>query len=197
MVAQTNYEPEKIIYNGDTYEYRYHHMEQYFKYYPNRRPVENVDSTIVNRNYIALFEINDNKFYLKDIFINLNKKTKNKQSVLKHVNTKQEPMFLNWITGLYDVGLGEKKFINNDTINPVYDHYFVFEVKKGEIGRTENFTYNQMKLFKDYQYRRFKSTSDYQKLYKRLLYNGMTESEAHFHIYQFILFYSKSNFLKK
>lgn len=195
--AQKKYEPENIIWNGTTYPYRYHHMEQYFRYYPDKRPVPNIDTTIVNRNYIAAFEVKDKKFFLKNMYINgRNPKTKD-VSVLAELNKKDEPMFLNWVSGLFDIGLGTEKFIENDSSAPIYDNYIVFEVQKGNIGRTETFTYNQLKLFKDYQYKRFKQSVEYQKLMRRLIYNGMTEGEASLHIYQFILFYSKSNFLKK
>ena len=195
--AQKKYEPENIIWNGTTYPYRYHHMEQYFRYYPDKRPVPNIDTTIVNRNYIAAFEVKDKKFFLKNMYINgRNPKTKD-VSVLAELNKKDEPMFLSWVNGLFDIGLGTEKFIENDSLAPIYDNYIVFEVQKGNIGRTETFTYNQLKLFKDYQYKRFKQSVEYQKLMRRLIYNGMTEGEASLHIYQFILFYSKSNFLKK
>ncbi|WKW47210.1 hypothetical protein P3875_03875 [Myroides sp. JBRI-B21084] len=196
IYAQTNYEPEQIIWNGKTYPYRYHHMEQYFRYYPSKRPIVNKDSTILNRNYVAVFEVINKKFYLNNLFISgTNSKIKN-QSVLTQINSKNEPMFLNWINGLFDIGISGEKFVKNDSITPVYDNYIVFEVKKGEITRTENFTYNQLKLFKDYQLRRFKQTIDYDKLLQRLINNGMSPFEASTHIYNFILFYSKSNFLK-
>ena len=195
--AQKKYEPENIIWNGTSYPYRYHHMEQYFRYYPDKRPVPNIDTTIVNRNYIALFEVKDNKFFLNNIYINgRNPKTKD-LSVLAELNKKDESMFLSWVTGLFDIGLGTEKFLANDSLNPIYNNYIVFEVQKGNIGRTETFNYNELKLFKDYQHKRFKQSTEYQKLMRRLIYNGMTEGEASLHIYQFILFYSKSNFLKK
>lgn len=195
--AQKKYEPENITWNGTTYPYRYHHMEQYFRYYPDKRPVPNIDTTIVNRNYIAAFEVKDKKFFLNNMYINgRNPKTKD-LSVLAELNKKDEPMFLSWVSGLFDIGLGAEKFSANDSLVPIYDNYIVFEVQKGNIGRTETFTYNQLKLFKDYQHRRFKESEDYKRLVRRLIYNGMTEGEASLHIYQFILFYSKSNFLKK
>ncbi|MEG1022545.1 MAG: hypothetical protein RSE50_13645 [Myroides sp.] len=195
--AQKKYEPENISWNGTTYPYRYHHMEQYFRYYPDKRPVPNIDTTIVNRNYIAAFEVKDKKFFLNNMYITgRNPKTKD-LSVLAELNKKDEPMFLSWVNGLFDIGLGTEKFSVNDSLVPIYDNYIVFEVQKGNIGRTETFTYNQLKLFKDYQHKRFKETEDYKRLVRRLIYNGMTEGEASLHIYQFILFYSKSNFLKK
>ena len=196
LTAQQNYKTEQIIWNGETYPYRYHHMEQYFRYYPNKRPVASIDSTIINRNYLAIFEVIENQFYLKDFLIKGNNSELMNQSVVHKINNKKEPMLLNWVNGLFDIGIGSETFLKTDSINPVYDQYIVFEVKRGVIGRTELFTYNQMKLFKDYQYKRFKRTTDYDRLHSRLVYNGMTVNEANYHIYQFILFYSRSNFLR-
>src|SRR5690606_22031327 len=69
-VAQdTAYETERTIWNGEEYPYRYHHLEQYFNYYPEKRPVASTDSTIINRNYIAVFEVKENKFYLNDLLV--------------------------------------------------------------------------------------------------------------------------------
>ena len=193
----TDYEPERIIWNGVEHPYRYHHLEQYFNYYPEKRPVVNTDSTIINRNYVAVFEVKDQKFYLNDLFIAKNgQKTKNR-SVMYKLNAKKEPMFLNWISGLYDIGMGEEQFLKNDTLNPYYNNYIVFEVSKGQIGRVEHFTYNEMKRFKDYQHKRFKETEKYRTLTQQLIQNGMSSAEVQAHIYQFILFYSKTNFLRK
>lgn len=196
-VAQKKYEPETITWNGTLYPYRYHHMEQYFRYYPKKRPIPNIDTTIVNRNYVAAFEVKESKFYLNNIYINgKNPKTKD-FSVLAEINKKDEPLFLSWVTGLFDIGLGSQKFLETDSLVPFHDNYIVFEVQRGIVGRTETFTHKQLTLFKNYQHRRFKETPDYDRLIRRLVNNGMSEGEASLHVYQFILLYSKSNFLKK
>ncbi len=197
LAQDTKYETERIIWNGISYPYRYHHLEQYFNYYPEKRPVASVDSTIINRNYVAVFEVQDNKFYLNNLLVSGNSSKEKNHSVLKELQNKNEPMLLHWVSGLFEFGMGEEQFHPNDTINPYYNDYIVFEVVKGTIGRVENFTYNQLKLFKDYQYRRFRQNNDYQRLFRRLIQNGMSEIEASSHIYHYILFYSKSNFLKK
>src|SRR5690606_24657368 len=69
LAQDTKYETERIIWNGVSYPYRYHHLEQYFNYYPEKRPVASVDSTIINRNYVAVFEVQDNKFYLNNLLV--------------------------------------------------------------------------------------------------------------------------------
>ena len=197
VTAQQNYETEKIIWNSITYPYRYHHMEQYFRYYPHKRPVVSTDSTIVNRNYRALFEVKEDKFYLKDLYIKDNSTQQYTTSTLHTLNERNEPILLNWVTGLFDIGVGTEKFLKSDSTNVVYDQYIVFEVKRGVVSRTQIFNYREMQVFKDYQYKRFKNTPEYDKLVNRLILSGMTIYQAHYHINQFILLYSRSNFLKK
>ena len=116
LTAQQNYKTEQIIWNGETYSYRYHHMEQYFRYYPNKRPVASIDSTIINRNYLAIFEVSKNQFYLKDLLIKGNNSKLMNQSVLHKINDKKEPMLLNWVNGLFDIGIGSEKFLKTDSI---------------------------------------------------------------------------------
>ncbi len=193
----TEYETEQIIWEGKTYPYRYHHLEQYFNYHPEKRPVVNTDSTIINRNYIAIFEIKESTLYLNDLLVSLKHSEDKNQSVLEELNQKKGPLPLHWVTGLFEFGIGPEKFHKHDSTLVYYDDYIVFEVNRGKIGRIENFSYNEMKLFKDYQHRRFVQKNDYKRLLERLKKNGMSEVEASSHVYHYILFYSRSNFLRK
>lgn len=192
-----DYETEQIIWEGETYPYRYHHLEQYFNYHPEKRPIVNTDSTIINRNYIAVFEIKEDNFYLKDLLVSGNQSEEKNQSVLENLNQNKEPLRMYWVTGLFEFGIGPEQYHKHDTTLIYYDNYIVFEVNKGKVGRVENFSNNEMKLFKDYQHRRFVEKSDYKKLLNKLKNDGMSEFEASAHIYHYILFYSRSNFLRK
>lgn len=192
-----DYETEQIIWEDETHPYRYHHLEQYFNYHPEKRPVVNTDSTIINRNYIAVFEIKEDNFYLKDLLVSGNQSEEKNQSVLENLNQNKEPLRMYWVTGLFEFGIGPEQYHKHDTTLIYYDNYIVFEVNKGKVGRVENFSNNEMKLFKDYQHRRFVEKSDYKKLLNKLKNDGMSEFEASAHIYHYILFYSRSNFLRK
>ncbi|MDN3707747.1 hypothetical protein QW060_11535 [Myroides ceti] len=197
LTAQ-NYHPDKIIIDGITYDYRYHHLEVYFNHYPEKRPVINKDSTIISRGYIAEYEIKDQVLYLKDIKIPVDGDYKQLVSNTNTVFQDNKTMKMYWVNGLYDVGLGDPIITSPaDTLNPVFNNYYIFEIERGTIIRTNNFTYKQYKRFKDYQWERFRYSEDYTKLYKKMLRTGIPEEDIENHIYYHILFYSKRNFLKK
>ncbi len=198
LVAQT-YHPDKIIIDGITADYRYHHMETYFNYYPLKRPVINKDSTIISRGYIAEYEIVNQQLYLRDLKTPLNGNyqhlVSNTQNILTENGT---PLKLHWIDGLFDVGLGSPNYPDlKDTLNPVYNSYYVFEIKRGLIKNTHIFTYKQYKAYKDYQWERFRYSPEYGKIYHKLQQSNMDPTAIQAHMYNNVLFYSKQNFLKK
>jgi len=196
--AQT-YRPDKIVLDGVQYDFRYHHMETYFKFFNDKRPVVNKDSTIVSRGYIAEYEIKDNALYFKDLKTPINDDYSNLESNTKKVfseGEKELKMF--WVTGLFDIGLGDPIFPTaKDSLRPIYDNYLVIEIEKGEVKRTNTFSYKIYKSFKDYQLSLFKSSGGYNKLYNRLLETSIAPHEIDSHITYHILYYSKRNFLKK
>ncbi|MBW3519848.1 hypothetical protein [Flavobacterium sp. NKUCC04_CG] len=198
LVAQT-YHPDKIRIDGMISDYRYHHMETYFNYYPQKRPVVNKDSTIISRGYIAEYEIVNNQMYLRDLKTPLEGNYQHLISNTKNIITENAaPLKLHWIDGLFDVGIGNPNYPDTkDTLNPVYNTYFVFETKRGVVINTNLFNYKQYKAFKDYQWERFRPTAAYKKLYDKLLLTTLDPSAIQAHIYHNILFYSKQNFLRK
>lgn len=197
-IAQT-YHPDKITIDGYSYDYRYHHMEPYFNYYPDKRPVINKDSTILSRGYIAEYEIVEEQLYLRDIKTPVNDNYHDLVSNVKKVLPENEPHIkMHWVDGLFDVGLGSPNLLNSkDSLNPVYNSYYIFEIKRGIVKSTNIFSYKQYKSFKDYQWERFRYTQAYDKLYNKLLHSTIDPSEIPSHIYNHILFYSKQNFLRK
>lgn len=198
MIAQT-YHPDKITIEGISYDYRYHHMEPYFNYYPSKRPVINKDSTIIARGYIAEYALIEQQLYLRDLKVPLNGDYQNLISSTKNIFTNEViDLKMHWVDGLFDVGLGRPNFAQSkDSLNPIYDSYFIFELKRGLVKSTNIFSYKQYKSFKDYQWERFRYSEEYTKLYNKLLQTTMEPSDIQLHIYNHILFYSKRNFLKK
>lgn len=192
------YTPDQIIINGTTYNYNFHHMEYYFKYNSMKRPSVNKDTTALNRNYVALFALENNKMYLKDLKIKskFSDKKYTKSVITKIINNDNE-RFLNWISGLFYVGLGEALEKQTDTLHIDYPNYIVFELKKGNVTRSDQFTLAQFKVFKNYQFERYIRTIEYKKTYQYLKDNTtMTDFEIEGHIRKNIIFYSRKNMLK-
>lgn len=198
LIAQT-YHPDKIDINGVTYDYRYHHMEPYFNYYPEKRPVVNKDSTILSRGYVAEYILIDQQLYLRAIKTPIEGDYKLLVSNSKNIFAdEQAGLKMYWVDGLFDVGLGSPNFAQSkDSLNPIYDSYYIFELKRGVVKSTNIFNYKQYKSFKDYQWERFRYSEEYTKLYNKLLQTTMEPIDIQLHIYNHILFYSKRNFLKK
>lgn len=198
VVKSQTYHPDKITINGKTYDYRYHHMEQYFKSFPDKRPVPNKDSTLLNRGYIAEFEIDkEHTFYLKDIKTLQNHDIRQLVSVMNKVsNRENEAMPLFWVNGLFDIGIGDPLY-EKDSLFPSYSRYLVIEITKGKLTRLNEFTDKQLKSFKSYQWNTFYYSAAYKRTYNLLKRSGMPEEEIEDHIYYHILFYSKRNFLVK
>lgn len=192
------YVPDQIIIDNVTYDYRFHHMEQYFKHRTNKRPAINIDSTALNRNYVATFSIENNKLYIKDLKIKATNASKTyTKSVIKTLFNNENEKHLNWINGLYYVGTGRKLEKQIDTLHIEYSDYIVFELKKGEVVRKDYFTNRQMKIFQNYQFERFSKTKEYQKLIDQLKEKtNMTDWEIDIHIRKNIIYYSRRNQLK-
>ncbi len=198
LIAQT-YHPDKIDINGVIYDYRYHHIEQYFNYYPDKRPVVNKDSTIIARGYIAEYALIEQQLYLRSIKTPVDGDYKHLVSNSKNIFAdQQEGLKMHWVDGLFDVGLGSPNFTRSkDSLNPVFDSYYIFELKRGLVKSTQIFSYKEYKAFKDYQWERFRYSAEYTKLYNKLLQSSMDPIDIVEHIYNHILFYSKRSFLKK
>ncbi len=196
-ISQT-YHPDKITIDGKTYDYRYHHMEQYFRSFPDKRPVPNKDSTLLNRGYIAEFEIDQTRtFYLKDIKIPQDNDFNRLISTMDKVSAQEnEKMPLFWVNGLFDIGIGNPIY-GKDSLSPSYTQYLVIEITKGKLTRSNEFTEKQLKSFKSYQWNTFYYSAAYRRTYDLLKRSGMPEDEIEDHIYYHILFYSKRNFLIK
>lgn len=192
------YITDKIIIDSINYDYRFHHLEQYFKTYPEKRPVVNKDTSIINRGYVATFEIKNNKLLLNDIHVELKKNSqKFNHSIVNKIFPTANDKNLTWITGLFYVGVGEPLDKQNDTLHIDYANYIVFEVKRGTISRKDWFSHKQMDVFKNYQYERFSRTKDFKKLESTLKnrYN-MSDWQIDAYIRKNIIYLSRKNFLK-
>ena len=191
------YIPDRIIWNGNEYDYRFHHLEQYFNYYPDKRIVQNKDSTIVNRGYVALYEIFNDELYLRDIKIQKGVDSITMVSVRdKFSSSTEERIPLRWVNGLVQIGLGIDDF-KNDTLRPLNDNNIVFEIQRGKIKRNVKFNKDEMRIFKNFQWNKFRTTNDYLLIYNKLQNMGLSETEINVHVYNNVLYYSKSIFLRK
>nr|WP_297308816.1 hypothetical protein [uncultured Flavobacterium sp.] len=194
-VFSQKYQPDQILINGKQYDYRFHHLEQYFNYYPEKRIVPNKDSTIFHRNYIAYYEIYENELFLRDIQI------KDDYNKLKSVRdkfsfSKEERILLRWVNGVVHIGIGVDDF-SKDSLRPSNDNNLFFEIQRGKVKRKLNFGKEEMRIFKKFQWNKFRNTEEYSLLYQKLYDHGLERSEIDVHIFNNVFYYSKRIFLQK
>jgi len=195
VIAQ-KYEPDRIRFHNKEYDYRFHHLEQYFNYYPEKRIVPNKDSTIINRNYIAYYEIYNDEIFLRDIKI---KSAENGEFISvrnKFSPSTEERIPLRWINGVVQIGLGSDDF-KKDSIHPMNTSNKVFEINRGKIKREVNFGKDEMRIFKNFQLDKFRNTIEFDKISYKLRNNGYSENEIFLHISDNILYYSRKIYLQK
>lgn len=192
------YHPDRIRINSKEYDYRQHHLEQYFNYYPEKRIVPNIDTTLVNRGYIATYEIFDDQIFLLDLEI---PRTKNDFRQLKSIRekfstSKSERIPLRWVNGVIHIGIGEDSF-KKDSLMPTNTNNLILEIQKGRVVRTENFNKEEIRVFKNFQWNKFYTTREYYVIYNKLKKLGYLEGEITKHIFDNLLYYSKKIHLRK
>jgi len=192
------YEPDRIIFKNDEYDYRFHHLEQYFNYYPEKRIVPNKDSTIINRGYIAVYEIYENELFLRDIRVIDTKSEENKYVSVreKFSPSKEERIPLRWVNGVIIIGLGEDDF-KNDSLRPINSDNLILEIRRGKVQRELKFGKEQMRVFKNFQWGKYQKTYEYQVLSNKLRQNGLFENEIIQHIFNNVFYYSRKIYLQK
>lgn len=189
------YQPDKITINSKEYDYRFHHLEQYFNHYPDKRIVQNKDSTIINRGYIAFYEIYEDVLYLTDIKIQTD--SLKLRSVRDEFSASKEPRIpLRWVNGVVQVGVGIDDF-KRDSLQPINDDNLIFEIQRGKVTRKFNFRKEEMRIFKKFQWNKFLTTNEYFVLHRKLETLGLSEIEINNHIFNNVLYYSKRIFLQK
>lgn len=196
LIQAQVYMPDKIIYNNQEFNYRFHHLEQYFNYYPEKRIIPTKDSTIIHRGYIATYEIFENELFLREIETT-NKKNNQKVSVRdKFSPSKEQRIPLRWVNGVIQIGLGTDDF-KKDSIHPMNDSNLIIEINRGKIKRHLYLGKEEMRIFKNFQWNKYKNTHEYLVIYHKLRNKGWNESEINQHIFENILYYSKQIFLQK
>lgn len=192
-----SYTADRIWYKGELHPYYYHHLEQFLKNNPNKRPVPIKEGDLANRGYIAEFTLDDkdNTLYLTNVFVeeaSSNTKEKSIKQQILGKGVEKIPMY--WINGLYDFGLGDPK-VSPTEERPLFDNYLIIEVNRGRVTKYNTFNYKQMERFKSYQWNQFYNTTHYRRVFRLLEESGMDTDRIKDHIRYHVIFYSKRNYI--
>jgi hypothetical protein len=162
----TAQKPDKIIYQGKTYDLHSNPLETYFDKYPNKRP-QGVISSNLWRGYIATFEIIDNCLYLIDIKSLRHKDNQSEtvwRSVFQEIFQGYNKVKVDWFNGLLVIPHGRMtKFVNTGYAS-LFEHYFILEIERSDLKKEKRLGGAAFQAFKDRQFEQFKKTDEYERL---------------------------------
>lgn len=165
--------PDKIIYNGKEYMLHSNPLEPYFEKFPGKRPKSGVMSSALWRGYVATFEIADEKLVLKDIEIQVPKKSGESfetewKSALSTVFPGNRKTVIDWFLGLLVIPNGEIVNYVHMGYGSTYENYILLEIAAGNFIKAKEFDYKEYEKFKEKQFEAFKKTEEYRKIVEEL-----------------------------
>ena len=170
-VSATAQIPDRLIYQGKSYNLHNNPLEVYFKEHPKKRPEGDVSSTALWRGYIATFEIQNDVLILKDLQIEVYEHQEGREawapntalkSVLKEVFPEEDTIKIDWCTEILILPSGRiQKYVHQGYASS-FEQYVLLEVKEGSLVEAKTFDYEGYLAFKKEQLKRFKTTSSYE-----------------------------------
>lgn len=183
-IGATEQLPDKIIYQGKTYNLHNNPLETYFKKHPNKRPAKMMQISNLWRGYVATFEFKDNQLFLKDIEIQYRDTTSKEiytykwKSVLHKVIPDGKNIKIDWLTGLLVIPHGKLIEHVHMGYSSTYENYILLELENGHLKKEKHFDRNAYEAFKDQQFQVFKQTDDFKKHKTSLLKKGHTDETS-------------------
>ena len=166
--------PDRIVFKGKDYALNANPLEEYFETYPKKRPKGGMMSTALWRGYVAHFEIIDQKLYVKDIKIEVKDDSSKRKydtkwiSAYKQVFPNGEKKLIDWYSGILILPYGEMVNYVHMGYASEYSNYWLLEVEKGKLNESRNYNHKEFVKFKKEQFKLFKKTEEYKRLYKSL-----------------------------
>lgn len=148
---------DKLLYEGEEHYLNQELLEGYFKAFPEKKPESDVVCTALWRGYIATFEIREKQLFIKTLEI-FNDTDLNTQFVkdLFPNNNKYE-----WYSGL--VRIDE---FRGDWDDEHEEHRFEYlEIYKGDLVQKRTMNFEELSVFKEYQFEYFKTTAHYKEVF--------------------------------
>jgi hypothetical protein len=168
--------PDKIIYEGESYKLFTNPLESYFKLHPDKKPETNIVMTSLWRGYVATFDIKDNKLFVKDIEIKVQKNDDNNKiewkSVLDEVFPDKDSLYMDWYSGLLVIPRGEMISYVHMGYASEYEEYTILQATDGVLEKRKDFLHAEYVEFKEKQFEEFQKTDEYKILFDKLMINN-------------------------
>lgn len=158
---------DKLIFEGKKYNISDYLMECYFDKYPEKRPKQQLESSALDRGYVATYEFVDNELFVVDIEIQVrNKKDQKPSTIYISVFDSVFPNLLrkkiNWKNGFLNLPSGKLLLPASE----LYENHKIIEMKRGKIKEVRDYTKDELLLFKERQFDKFKFTRRYKRVVK-------------------------------
>jgi len=170
-VSATAQIPDRLIYQGKSYNLHNNPLEVYFKEHPKKRPEGDISSTALWRGYIATFEIQNQTLILKDLEVQVYQHQEGQEewmpnvtlkSVLNTVFPEGNTLKIDWCTEVLILPSGKLKDYVHHGYASTFEQYVLLEMKAGVLLQSKKFDTTGYLAFKKQQLERFKRTADYQ-----------------------------------
>lgn len=164
--------PDKLIYNGKEYEWKgISPAYEYFEKNNLKPPNEALKTTANYGVFLFTYSIIENKLYLTDVEILVNKRVKhgNKyltelgdKSIFKEFFPNSDKILMKKHSNIQLITYGETISITKNGWTDIhYEDYLVFEIKNGIINKEYDLSYRKFKKLVNKQFKKFKQTEKY------------------------------------
>jgi len=179
--ASANWQvPDKLFHNGNEYYLLTNPLENYFAFYPDKRPKStSIFSPNLSRGYVATFEIIANELFVTDIVVEeLMGDSAVRKSVIHDVFPDQSPYAMRTFGGILTAAYGDVVNLVDEGYRSTFEHYTVFEIKSGKLIKEKSFELAAFEKFKDRQFELFKATEQYKEYLTMMKDSKMSNDEA-------------------
>jgi len=148
---------DSLIYDGKDYYLNEEILEWYFYKHPERRPDLKAHCTALWRGYVATFEIKEGQLFVEDVSISEDTKANLKKiRELFPRNRKFE-----WYSGLIRIDEFRGEW-DDENEGAMFEY---LEIYKGDLIQKRTMDFEELEIFKAYQFEYFKTTEEYRKVY--------------------------------
>lgn len=173
--------PDKLIIDDKEYSLLTNPLEEYFNKNPYKRPKFIPVFSSLNRNYIATFEIIENRLYISKVeFFELNKET---NQIISHdlvdcIFSSKRERYLDSYTAILTIGIGNIINYVNMGYESAYSNYKLIEVHKGVITKQQNYTCKELDAFKKKKFKEFRKSEKYRIDKSFLRQHGLSKKQT-------------------
>lgn len=186
---------DTLIFNGKAYPITDYMMERFFQEHPSKKPNLEISSSVLDRGYIATYEIIDKQLFVVDIQIKKRPlRATSWKSVMNEVFPNSSRKKISWKTGFLSLPYG--KLLNAYTVPLTYNNTIITQVRRGNIKEIRDYQNKELNEFKKRQYLKFKGSRRYNNLMRLRKKVSRTYNNSDFFIRRNILHYTKKYLVK-